>query len=236
MKSHISRVLRILTGIIVGSFIFVAGTWVLSKALANDRPSRFHGQTLNYWSEQVVAKEFTASNQANQILNQEIIPQLTDQMFHDTNDSKVLLAVIGGLEHMPWINYIDYADASSRRMAAASGLGVFGPVGKAAIPALMQAVQSSDSAVNEAAITSLGNIHSKPDVVIPFLIKYLDNDDLDDDAATALGNFGSLARPAVPNIIPLLHADDHDARAAAYYALMKIDPVAFTNATKMSAK
>jgi HEAT repeat protein len=89
---------------------------------------------------------------------------------------------------------------------------------------LMQAVKGKDSAVHEAAITALGEIHDEPDVVIPFLISYLDDDDLNDEAATALGNFGSLAKPAIPKILPLLHAADDDAQAAAKAALLKIDP------------
>lgn len=74
----------------------------------------------------------------------------------------------------------------------------FGPAARAVIPVLMRAMQSSDSSVHEAAITSLGKSHCEPDVVIPFLTKYLDNDDLNDEAATALAGFGSLARPTVP--------------------------------------
>jgi HEAT repeat protein len=236
MNKYFAKALRILTCVIVGSVICVGGTWVLSKALADNGPPRFHGRTLGYWSAQLFSADVTASNQANLILNQEIIPQLTDQMFHDTNDSKVQLMIIDALDHVVWISYINYYEAPARRSMAAADLGDFGPAGKGAIPALIQAVQSNDSDIDEPAITSLGEIHSEPDVVIPFLIKYLDNDDLDDDAATALGNFGGLARPAVPKIIALLHADDHDTRAAAYYALLKIDPVAFTNATKIQAK
>lgn len=236
MKTHIARVLRILTGVIVGSVIFVAGTWLLAKALANDQERRIHGQPLDYWSAQVVADDIAASNQANLILNQEIIPQLVYQMFHDTNDSKIRLKMIDILQGVPWIPFIDYTQAPVRRSMAARDLGAFGPAGRAAIPALMQAAQSSDSAVHETAISSLGDIHSQPDVVIPLLIKYLDDDNLNDEAATALGNFGSLARPAVPKIIPLLHADDDDAVAAAQGALMKIDPEAFTNATRIQAK
>lgn len=236
MKNHIARALRILAGVVIGSVIFVAGTWLLGKVLANNQPRRIHGQTLDYWSAQIVAADVTASNEANNVLNQEIIPKLVDQMFHDTNDSKIRLKVIDALDGVPWIGYVDYTAAPTRRTIAARDLGAFGPAGKAAVPALMRAVQSSDSAVYEAAITSLGKIHSQPDVVIPFLIKYLDNDDLNDEAASALGNFGGLARRAVPKIIPLLHADDDDAVAAAQDALLKIDPVAFTNATRMSAK
>jgi HEAT repeat protein len=236
LKNYFVKVLRILAGVVVGIVIFVAGTWVLSNALANNQPRRFHGRTLGYWSAQVVTADVTASNEANLILNQEIIPQLTDQMFHDNNDSKVQLMIIDALDHVVWISYIDYYEAPARRSMAAADLGDFGPAGKEAIPALIKAVQSSDSGIHEPAIKSLGRIHSQPDIVIPFLIKYLSDDDLDDEAASALGGFGSEARPAVPQIIPLLHADDDDAQMAAHDALLKIDPVAFTNATKIQAK
>jgi HEAT repeat protein len=121
-------------------------------------------------------------------------------------------------------------------MQAAEDLGSLGPAGKAAVPALMQAAQGSDPAVREKALASLGKIHSEPDKVIPFLTKYLDDDNLDDEAATALGEFGSLAKPAIPKIIPLLHAPDDDAQAAAAQALKKIDPVAYTNATSQAPK
>ncbi|HEV2327765.1 MAG TPA: HEAT repeat domain-containing protein [Verrucomicrobiae bacterium] len=236
MKSQIAKALRILAGVIVGSVIFVAGTWVLSKALANNSRPRFHGHTLDFWAVEVESNDVSVSNRANAILNQEIIPQLTDRMFHDTNDSKIRLMVINALDHVVWISYVDYYEAPARRSMAAADLGVFGPAGRAATPALMQAVQSGDANIHEPAITSLGKIHSQPDVVIPFLMKYLTDDDLDDEAASALGEYGSLARPAVPKIIPLLHADDDDAQVAAHDALLKIDPVAFTNATKIQAK
>ena len=231
-----ARFIRLFTGVVVGIAILVAVTWLLGKALAYDRPRLYHGQTVDYWSAQVVASDAAVSNQANALLNSEVIPQLTDQMFHNTNDSKIRLKVIDALNSLPWITYIDPYLASSRRLKAAFDLGAFGPAGKAAIPALMQAVQSSDSAVNEEAIVSLGKIHSRPDVVIPFLIQYLDDDSRDDEAATALGEFGSLARPAVPKIILLLHSTDDDAQEAAFDALKKIDPVALTNATAMPAK
>jgi hypothetical protein len=67
-------------------------------------------------------------------------------------------------------------------------------------------------------------------VVIPLLISYLDDDNLNDEAATALGNYGSLARSAIPKILPLLHAADDDAQAAAQAALLKIDPDAAAKA------
>ena len=226
---------RIMAGVMTGTAVFVVGIWVLSKTLGNDQPAWYHGLPLNDWVAQVTAKDAAASNQANAILNAEIIPQLTDKMFHDTNDLWIRTSLVDALNGLPGI-FIQYNTASMRRNEAAIDLGAFGPPARAAIPALLRAVQSSDPTVREGAVTSLGKIHSEPEVVIPFLTKYLDDDDLNDEAATALAEFGSLARPAVPKIIPLLHAADDDAQAAAAAALQKIDPVAYTNALNETSK
>lgn len=223
-------------GVMIGIAVLVGGTWVLSRTLGNDRTTLYHGETLEYWSVQVNARDVAASNQANTILNEEIIPQIMNRMFHDTNDSKIRITVIDALNDLTWIKYIAYFPAPVRRVKAAGDLGTFGPAAKAAVPALIKAVQSNDLAVHESAITSLGKIHCEPEVVIPFLTKYLDDDDLNDEAATALAEFGSLARPAVPKIIPLLHAADDDAQAAAADALQKIDPTAYTNAMNETSK
>jgi HEAT repeat protein len=229
-NQNLRSVIRIVVGVIIGTAVFIGGIWVLSKTLGNNQPTFYHGQTLDYWVAQVSARDINASNQANAILNAEIIPQLTEEMFHDTNDSTIRMQLTDALNGLPNI-IIYYTQAPERRDEAAERFGEFGPAAKAAIPVLMQAVQSSDSSVHEGAIKSLGNIHCEPEVVIPFLTKYLADDDLNDEAATALAGFGSLARPAVPKIIPLLHAADDDAQAAAAAALQKIDPAAYANAT-----
>lgn len=225
------KIKRILLELIIGLAVLVGGVWVLSKTLGNIQPLLYNGQTLGYWAAQVNANDVVASNQANAILNAEIIPQLTNQMFHDTHDSKLRMKMIDTLNGLPHI-CIYYVTAPQRRGEAAAILGTFGPAAKAAIPALMHAVQSPDAWVHEPAIGSLGKIHSEPATVIPFLTKYLDDNDLNDEAATALGNFGSLAELAVPKIIPLLHAADDDAQDAAIKALKKIDPAALTNAVR----
>lgn len=230
------KIKRILIGVIIGAAVLVGGIWVLSETLGNNRTRFYHGETLDYWAAQVSSKDVEASNQANAVLNAEVIPQLTDEMFHDTNDSSIRMALIDKLIGLPGIKYIYYDAAPQRRETAAASLGNFGPAAKAAIPALMQAIQSSDLAVHESAITALGEIHGEPDIVIPFLTKYLSDDGLDVSAATALANYGSLARPAVPKILPLLHAADDDDQAAAADALKKIDPAAYTNAMNETSK
>jgi hypothetical protein len=228
-------ILRVFLGVAIGAAAFAGGIWVLTLTLGNNQPTMCRGKTLNYWADQIYAPDATESNQANVILNAQIIPQLTNQMFCDTHDSKLRMILVDILNHLPGIT-IDYFPASERRAGAASYLGAFGPAAKAAIPALMQAVQSSDDAVHESAITALGDIHCEPELVIPFLTRYLDNDNVNDEAASALGKYGTLAQSAVPKIIPLLHADDDDVREAAEEALKKIDPAAYVKATKSVGK
>ena len=228
---------RILLGVVVGSMVFVAGVFLLEQNLGNCKPVMFRGQSMEYWLAQVYSTDVNASNQANALLNAEIIPQFTNQMFHDRNDFWLRVKLVDAFNdsHL-FEGGILFAAADERRGQAAVNLGDFGPAAKSAIPALVQALQSNDKAVHEGALKALGAIHGQPEVVIPLLMKYLDDDDLNDEAATALGNFGSLAQAAVPRIIPLLHAPDDDAQVAAAKALQKIDPAAYAKATNAPAK
>ncbi len=231
------RTKRILLGVFIGMGIVVGGIWVLGQTASNWAPPVFRGHTLDYWSAQANATDAAVSNQASVVVNAEIIPRLAGQMFHDTNDSQLRMTLVSVLNGLPGIEAF-YTEAPQRRAEAARAIGELGPAAKAAIPALIQALQSGDTAVHEAAIQSLGGIHSEPDKVIPLLMKYLDDEDLNDEAATALGNYGSLARVAIPKIIPLLHAADDDAQIAAAKALKKIDPdyASATNAPAVNAK
>lgn len=219
---------RILIGVAAGFVVLAGGVWALSMTLGNIHSLLFHDVPLEQWATQVNARDAAVSNQANAVLNTEIIPQLEDRMFHDTNDSIMRMKTVEMLNGLPGISYIYYEPAWARRKDAAESIGVFGPAAKVAIPALIQVLQGGDTNLYEPAIQVLGKIHGQPETVIPVLTKYLTDNDLNDDAATALGEYGSLARAAVPKIIPLLQADDDDARAAAAAALKKIDP-GYTN-------
>jgi HEAT repeat protein len=150
-------------------------------------------------------------------------------MFHDTHDWALRVRLVDALNTLPGVN-IYYNPADGRRSLAARLIGDFGPPAKAAVPVLIQALKGSDKAVHEAAIAALGKIHSEPETVIPLLIPYLDDENVNDEAADALANYGRLAKPAVPKLIPLLKARDKDAREAAQKALVKIDPEAAAQA------
>ncbi len=222
------RLTRIAVGVLVGLLILIGVIWGLALVLGSHETS-YAGQPLAHWRQQLESRDAGASNQAYITVNTQVIPQLVETMFHDTNDSSLRLAVIAQLNSLPLV-HINFIEAVGRRAFAAFSLGQLGPPAKAAVPSLLQTLEGTDASVHEAAIYALGTIHSDPDVVIPILIPFLTNDDLNDDAATALGNFGSAAKVAVPNIIPLLFSKDNDARSAAKAALKKIDPAAAAKA------
>jgi HEAT repeat protein len=223
------KIKSILIGVLVGLVVLVGTIWLLTKTLGNFHETRYDGQPIAYWQQQLNGHDTGASNQAFAVVNAQIIPQLLDQMFHDTNDSKIRLAAIDMLNGIPGIQ-IGFTPTEGRRSAAAESLGEFGPAAKATVPTLIGALNGKDPVLHAPAIHALGDIHSDPEVVIPILISCLTNDDLNDEAATALGNYGSLSKAAVPKIIPLLKAPSKEARAAARTALKKIDPIAAAKA------
>jgi HEAT repeat protein len=222
------RIVRISIGVLIGMFVLAGVIWLLSLTLG-DHETLYAGKSPYGWMQQLDSHDVGASNQAYEALNAQVIPRLVDQMFHDTNDSKLRLSLIEALNSIPGVQ-INFTESGGRRSLAANYLGSFGPPAKAAVPFLIRALKGSDVGLHEPAIKALGQIHSDPGVVIPLLIPYLTNDNLNDEAASALGNYGSLAKEAFPEIVPLLNAKDRDARAAARVALKKIDPEAAAKA------
>jgi hypothetical protein len=229
MKKHSVR--RIALGVLIGIVVVIALGWLLTLTLGNKEQYLFAGNPIKYWHDQLNGPGPRASNEAFAVVNTQVIPQLTNSMFHDNHDSGLRLSLIEGLNALPGVQ-IYFTEAGGRRAHAARSIGELGPPARSAVPALVQALKGKDTFVHEAAIWSLGKIHSDPDILIPLLITYLDDDSLNDEATLALANYGILAKAAVPKIIPLLQAPDKDTRAAAVEALQKIDPEAYTNATK----
>lgn len=219
------RIGRIALGVSAGIALLVGVVWLLIHTLGDNPQRLYAGKPIPYWQERLNGSDPATSNEAFAVVNSQVIPQLRDTMLHDTNDSKVRLLLVDTLNGLPGVQ-IYFTPAGGRRAAAAQMIGMLGPAAQSAIPVLQEALKGNDPMVKGPAIQSLGNIHSDPQVVIPLLVSYLGDDNLDDEAALALGNYGSLAQAAVPKIIPLLHAPDKDAQVAAAVALKKIDPEA----------
>lgn len=182
----------------------------------------YAGHDAEYWKKELSSRDVNASNRAAEIVTHQIVPQLVHQMFCDTNgDSALRLGMIEFLNGIPGV-HIDFKEAWLRRWTAASQLGEFGQAATGAVPALIRVVRGQDEPVRTAAIDSLGNLRSDPDLVIPLLIECLDKRRLDGPAATALGNFGSLSRAAMPKLLRLTKSLDKDARNAAIDAVKKV--------------
>jgi HEAT repeats len=228
------RFLRLLAGLIAGVALLVAGIWGLSKALGTP-VSRYRGQPTEYWVEQLNSPDATTSNAAVAVLDNEIIPHLTDVMFHDTHDSAFKLWLVDALSGLPGIS-VDFEPANVRRKAAAYELGEYGPAARTAVPALLQVLIGDDSDVRETATQSLGAIDANPGEVIPILTRYLLDDNVNARAATALGKYGKLAQPAVPGLVRMLHTGDGESQLAARGALKLIDPDAYAQATRANQK
>ena len=220
----VKRLQRILVASAIGLTLCAVGIWVLTRVLEEGAP-RYQGRFLDYWLERAKGPDPAASNQACTVLSTAIIPQLTDTMFHDTNDSRLRLALIDQLNTLPGIQ-IHATIAEGRRAMAAQTLGVIGPRAKATIPGLLRVLKGNDPAPRPDAASALGQIHSEPETVIPLLVALLDDpqDGVPEKAAAALGQFGSLSKAAVPKLLKLLTVPEKDLRFAVTIALKQIDP------------
>ena len=128
------------------------------------------------------------------------------------------------------------------RYVAGFTLESLGPVaGDDLLPLLKNCLQDPDVMVQSEAIRILGQIHQKPDRVIPILVEILAKPQspqytqrIRTDAIQALRQLGAEAKPAVPTLVALLNDADAPIRSAATNALKSIDPGAVTTAGVVS--
>ena len=220
----IRRMKRVLIGVVIGVVVLLGAFWTLIHALG-ERDYRYNGKGFDYWQNQMNSAVPAVSNETRVVIETQIIPHLTNAMFHDTQDSKLRLALIDHLNNLPGVT-IYYTPAEGRRAQAVDALGALGPRAQATIPDLIRILKGKDEAVRVAAVNALGQIKSQPDTVIPLLISSLDDpqDGIPPAAVEALGNFGALSRPAWPKLVPLLKLHDKDMQKALASALKQIDP------------
>ena len=123
--------------------------------------------------------------------------------------------------------------AEQVRRSTAEALGRMRDTGKAAIPALCDALRDDESMdVRIWAAMSLGKLGKGDEQATMALFEVLANKDspIQRYAAGALAEIGTSARIAVPVLIECLSCDDMPLRIAASDALKQIDPEAATRA------
>ena len=99
-------------------------------------------------------------------------------------------------------------DQNLSPMSQATIAGIFGTIGpaaKAAVPSLVRELVNTNGSVRNNAIVALGRIHADPDVVVPALIKALNDSDPNNQVQVAmvLRAYGTDAKAAVPALIEL---------------------------------
>ena len=200
------RMLRMSAGVVAGLGVLAGGTWVLSRTIGNHE-TLYEGKPIYYWSIQATNQDAAASNKTAAVVFSQIVPRLTNQMFSDTNDSKLRLALIDQLNALPGIQ-INFAAAAGRRVQAANELGMLGPCAKSAAPALLVALKDQDEVLCESAAKALAAIQAEAETAVPALIACLVDHEGEGraDVAEALGKYGPRAKAAVPMLVKLLQA------------------------------
>ncbi len=115
------------------------------------------------------------------------------------------------------------------RLRAAKALSCMRPAAlQPAVPALLGALSDEHAGIRVLAVTVLwraGSFGKPEDAAVTTLMEYLDNQvpEVRINAARALGCLGWVAEPAIPALTAALRHEDADTRAAAQYALSRIE-------------
>ena len=218
------RLKRVLLGVVIGAVLFVGSLWVLTHALG-ERDTLYAGKPFEFWVLQMTNPSSVVSNSARAMIDKQIIPQLLNQMFTDTNDSPLRMTLIDWLNRLPSVNIL-YTPSAGRRAQATLSIGELGPSASNTIPILVKAFRGSDPVLRAPALRALGQIHCQPESILPLLIAAIDDpqDGVPEAAVTALGCFGPEANAALPKLTPLLKVPEKDLRRAAIVAVQQIAP------------
>ena len=116
--------------------------------------------------------------------------------------------------------------------ACVEAMGGIGPAAAAAIPDLMSAAIQSNNRLRVVAVLALGHIHARPELVLPLLLRSLEDSNVQvrRGAAVALAEFGAGAFPVVPRLRDLVLTNANQAAAAALANLSPDGIVALSQA------
>lgn len=130
--------------------------------------------------------------------------------------------VISLLDHYPWYDNTNYYGEAFDPESVA----VVQRSGERVVPGLIRWIQdpATDNRTRDAAICILGDFHQQPEVVVPLLLKILEDPDNPSrrSAALHLEYFSSEAKTVVPVLTRLLNDDDPKMREIAESSLNKI--------------
>ncbi len=195
------RALRLGLGVVAGCGVLVILVWLLGRAV-EEHETRYSGRTVGYWREQLSSADPAISNRARVIVDTQVIPHLTNQMFADTKDSNLRLALVEQLNALPG-RTVYFTPASGRRLRAVNELAALGPRARAASPALFQGLK--DELLCGAAANALVKVEAPSEQVVPALLDCMTDPAGHGraDVVEALGDLGPRAKAAVPKLLKL---------------------------------
>jgi HEAT repeat protein len=158
------------------------------------------------------------------------------QLLHSTNDHERGLSItglgtLGKLSVKPLLEELS-AENLAMRNSVLHALAAVGSQAEEALPAVIRIVQQDTNYLDrDTAIWCLGRIGKQPDVVVPIIMKVLEEGDprLSVACVYSLGDFGAASKPALPLVLKVLEDPSPFTRDYASNALHRIDPV-FANA------
>jgi len=124
------------------------------------------------------------------------------------------------------IKILERRISETSEAATAWSLGMIGPAARAAVPVLLRRLPDSKTTVRDAIIGALTGIHTDPELVLPALVKELDNplQVLPSRVFAAVAAYGPEANAAVPGLLSRINSKNVDARSCVVLSLRRIHP------------
>ncbi len=117
------------------------------------------------------------------------------------------------------------------RLQAVYSLGWIGPPASNAVPALINIISDTNTQIRVSALSALGAIHARPDLVMPAIFEVAQHSDPSSQAQAVyvLKNYGAEARQAIHPYLGIISNLNPSLRPYAIGYLKKIDPDAAKN-------
>jgi HEAT repeat protein len=118
---------------------------------------------------------------------------------------------------------------NSLKETVADALQYAGTNAGPAVPCLVKWLEGTNVGLASYAVSTLGELRLRPDLVVPALVKVVQRDDFRKVYVLfALGEFGTQATNATPTVLLALHDPDPEVRDYATNALKSIAPALLT--------
>jgi HEAT repeat protein len=226
MKGSRPKLISMAIGTVV--FLVLVILWLQARAPV------YQGRPLTAWLEDVVAiqnpmvvwrADYARRSKGEEAVVQmgtRAVPALTRLM--RARDSVLRLKVVAFCAKRPWLRFHFRPPADKLQYWGTRGIGLLGPVGKAAVPELRGLLSSPFPQIRVSAATALGKMGINSTEAVPQLITLSLDPDPKVRAGTcrALGDLKRIAKSAMPALIHCLSDTNFSVFSAALTAANRI--------------